>query len=48
MDTQGRCLRNLNTGQVIACSVRWIPEVLIIEAEPLEVGEILLIVDASE
>ena len=31
VDTQDRCLRNVNTGQVIPCSVRWIPEVLIIE-----------------
>ena len=48
MDTQNRCLRNINTGQVIPCSVRWIPEVLIMEEEPLEDGEILLIIDASE
>ena len=48
MDTQDRCLRNVNTGQVIPCSVRWIPEVLIMEEEPLEDGEILLIIDASE
>ena len=48
VDTQDRCLRNLNTGQVIPCSVRWIPEVLIMEEEPLEDCEILLIIDASE
>ena len=48
VDTQDRCLRNVNTGQVIPCSVRWIPEVLIMEEEPLEDGEILLIIDASE
>ena len=48
VDTQDRCLRNDNTGQVIACSVRWIPEVLIMEEEPLEEGKILLIIDASE
>ena len=27
VDTQHRCLWNVNTGQVIPCSVRWIPEV---------------------
>ena len=48
MDTQDRCLRNVNTGPVIPCSVRWIPEVLIMEEEPLEDVEILLIIDASE
>ena len=48
MDTQDRCLRNINTGQVIPFSVRWIPKVLIMEEEPLEDGEILLIIDASE
>ena len=48
MDTQDRCLRNVNTGQVIPCTVRWIPEVLMMEEEPLEDGEILLIIDASE
>ena len=48
MDTQDRCLRNVNTGQVIPCSVRWIPKVLIMEEEPLEDGEILLIINASE
>ena len=48
VDTQDKCLRNVNTGQVISCSVRWIPEVLIMEEELLEDGEILLIIDASE
>ena len=48
VDTQDRCLRNVITSQVIACCVRWIPEVLIMEEEPLEDGEILLIIDASE
>ena len=48
MDTQDRCLRNVNSCQVIPCSVRWIPEVLIIEEELLEDGEILLIIDARE
>ena len=31
VDTQDRCLRNVNTGQVISCSVRWISELLIME-----------------
>ena len=48
VDTQERCLRNVNTGQVIPCSIRWIPEVLIVEEEPLEDDEILLIIDTSE
>ena len=48
VDTQDRCLRNINTSQAIPCSVRWIPEVLIMEEEPLEDCEILLIIDASE
>ena len=33
VDTQDRCLRNINSGQVIPCSVRWIPKVLIVEEE---------------
>ena len=48
VDTQDRSLRNVNTGQVIPCSVKWIPKVLIVEEEPLEDGEILLIMDAKE
>ena len=46
--TQDRCLRNINTGHVLPCSSRWIPEVLIMEEEPLKDVEILLIIDASE
>ena len=40
----------MNNGQVIPCSVRWIPSVLLLdlEEEPLEDGEVLLIIDASE
>ena len=48
LHTQDRCLRNVNTGQVITCSVRCIPENLIMEEEPLEDCEILLIIDACE
>ena len=48
VDTQERCLRNVNHGQVIPCSVRWIPEVLIMKEEPFEDSEILLIMDARE
>ena len=48
VDTRDRCLRNINTGQVIPCSVRWIPDVLVMEVEPLEDGEILLIINARE
>ena len=31
VNTQERCLRNVNSGQVILYSVSWIPEVIIIE-----------------
>ena len=48
LDTQDECLRNVIAGQVIACSVRWIPEVLVMEEELLEDGGILLIIDARE
>ena len=48
VDTQDRWLRNVNSGQVIPCSVGCIPEVYIMEVEPIEEGEILLIIDASE
>ena len=48
VDNQHRCLRNVNGSQVITCSVRWISEVLIIQEEPLEDGEILLTIDRSE
>ena len=50
VDNPDRCLRNVNNGQVIPCSVRWIPSVLLLdlEEEPLEDGEVLLIIDASE
>ena len=48
METQDRCLKNVNSGQVIPYYVRWIPEVLIMEEEPLEDGEILLMIDTSE
>ena len=48
VDTQHRCLRNVNTRQVIPCSIRWIPEILMMEKEPLKDDEILLIIDASE
>ena len=48
VDTQDKCLRNVNNSRVIPCSLRWIPEVLIMEEEPLEDGEILVISDASK
>ena len=50
VDTQDRCLRNVSTGQVIPCAIRWIPSILTLEAEdePLDDGDILLIIDASE
>ena len=46
--TQHRCLRNVNSGEAIPCSIRWISEVVIREEETLEDGEILLIIDARE
>ena len=39
---------HVNSGQLIPCSVRWIPEVLIIEEEPLEGGGILQIIDTRK
>ena len=48
VDAQDRCLRNMNSGQVIPCSVRWIHVVLIMEVELRLGGEILQIIDASE
>ena len=48
MDTEDRCLSNVNSVVVIPSSVRWIPEVLIMKEEPLVDGEILLIINASE
>ena len=50
LDTQDRCLRNTISGIVIPCSVRWIPSVTVLDLnlEPLEDGEIVLIIDTSE
>ena len=50
VDTQERCLRNAISGLVIPSSVRWIPSVTVIDLdlEPLEDGEIVLLIDASE
>ena len=48
MYTQDSCLRNVNTGHVIPCFVRWIPDILILEEELLQDSEILLIIEASE
>ena len=48
LDRQGRCLRNVNSGQVIPGSVRWMSEVLIMEEEQLEDDEILRIINANE
>ena len=48
VDTYDRCLKNVNTSQVVSCSPKWIPEVLIMEDGTLEDGKILLIIDASE
>ena len=48
VDTQDRCLRNVNAGQVIPCSVRWIPDVFIMEEEPLADGKIVVIINTSK
>ena len=50
VDTQERCLWNAISGLVIPCSVRWIPSVTVsdLDLEPLEDGEIVLIIDASK
>jgi len=50
VDTQARCLRKDRSGLVILCSIRWIPSITVLDLdlEPLEDGEILLIIDASE
>jgi len=50
LDTQARCLRKDLSGLVIPCSVRWIPSVSVLDLDlrPLEDGEILLIINASE
>ena len=41
-------MKNVNTGLVIPCLIRWIPDVVIMKQEPLEDDEILLIIEASE
>jgi len=50
VDTQARCLRKDLSGLIIPCSIRWIPSVSVLDLdlEPLEDGEILLVIDASE
>ena len=50
VDMQERYLRNALSGLVIPCSVRRIPSVTVLDLdlEPLEDGEIVLIIDASE
>ena len=50
VDTQERCLRIAISGLVIPCSVRWIPSVTVLDLYlvPLEDGEIVLIIHASE
>ena len=50
IDTQERGLRNAISGLVIPCCVRWIPTITVLDVylEPLEYGEIVLIIDASK
>ena len=48
MYTQDRCQRHVHSGQVMTRSLQWVPEVLILEEEALEKGEILHIIDASQ
>ena len=49
VDTQARYLRKDLSGLVIPCSIRWIPSVAVLnlDLQPLEDGEIVLIIDAS-
>ena len=48
VNTQHRCLRNVNTAYVILCSLSWMPAVLIMEEKPLVDGRIFLIMDGSK
>ena len=48
VDTQDTCLMNINSGKVIPCSVRWIPEVLSVKERPRDDGRKLWIIDTSE
>ena len=50
VDTLERCLRNAISGLVIPCSVTWIPSVTVLDLylEPVEDGEIVLLIDGSE
>jgi len=50
VDTEGRCLRYVNTGMVIKCSVQWIPSVTLLDLDlkPMVDGEVLLIIDVRE
>ena len=48
LDMPDRCLRNVNTSQLISSSVRWILEVLIVQEELLEDIKMLQIIDASK
>ena len=50
VDTRERYLRNTISGLLISCSVRCIPSgsILDLDVDPLEDGEIVLIIDASE
>ena len=50
VDPMDRCLRNVSTTLIIACSVRWINtlSLLNLKVERLEEGEVLLILAASK
>jgi hypothetical protein len=50
VDPLARCLRNVVTGLILPCSVRMIPAISILDLdnEPLEDGEVMLIIDASK
>jgi len=50
VDTQERCLRNVKTGLVIPCSVKWIPSVTLIDidVEPIVDGDVLLILNVRK
>ena len=50
VDNQERSLRNAISGLVMSCPVRWMPSVIVLDLnlEPLEDGEIVLIIDDRE
>ena len=48
VDMRDRCLRNVNTGYIIPCSISSIASVLVMEEELVDDREMLLIIDAGK